>query len=400
MKTITNSFLALFLGVVVFGFAGIALAADFGGDNADYWYTEAIDSYPVENADYWYTEPYDNADYWYTEGDVNADYWYTSPESNADYWYTSPSGCDYYCGGSSYGCGSYCGGGYSSGLRPYSSGCGSYCGGSSYRPVTWYGSTPISISSPRYPSYPSYPVSGGGSTVVNNSNTNTNINNNSAVAIAYAAPQTPIVYTAPTPVTPVYPAPYCTINHAVASGSGIQAAYISWTSSNATTAYLSNSGNVSLSGSKTFWPTMTTTYTLTVYGQNGQTNTCSTTVVVNNYQPTTPYVSLTQIPYTGFDLGPVGNAMYWAGLVAFALSLGYVAVYYMPRMFAPVAYATRSYAPVVAAKAPILVEREEAEKAKIAPVVAAVRKAGTTDSMAIVQSKDGSMPKIVIARNY
>lgn len=143
---------------------------------------------------------------------------------------------------------------------------------------------------------------------------------------------------------------------------------------------------------------------MTVYGYNGQSATCSTYVA--GYVAPAPYVSLTQIPYTGFDFGPVGNAMYWVSLLAFAAAGAYLMIYYRG---GALAFATamapvrkQKFAPVVAPKAPILIEKEAALAAaeiKVQPVVAALRKvAGTIDTMAIVASKDGSMPKIVIQR--
>ncbi len=256
---------------------------------------------------------------------------------------------------------------------------------------------PISVSPPQYPpqkpSYPVYPPSTGGgssSNVTNITNIDNSINdsfnnyNSNNVIVAAVTPSTP--------TTPVYQTPYCSIHQAQASGSGT-GAYLSWTSSNATSAYLTNVGSVQLNGSQSVWPTNTTTYVLTVYGQNGQTSQCQATVYANN----APYVSLTQIPYTGFDFGPFGNAMYWAGLAIFALGAGYLAIYYVPAL-AVAGSAQRKFAPVVAPMAPILVEKQEA-LAVVHPVVAKMRKAGTTDTMAIVTSKDGSMPKIVIERN-
>ena len=66
-------------------------------------------------------------------------------------------------------------------------------------------------------------------------------------------------------------------------------------------------------------------YVLTVYGQNGQTATCNTYVTIGNSYPS---VTLSQIPYTGFDFGTVGDAMYFAMLAVFALAAGYLLVYY------------------------------------------------------------------------
>jgi hypothetical protein len=249
-------------------------------------------------------------------------------------------------------------------------------------------SKPVTISSPNYPSSASN----------YNYNSNVNVNNVSATAIAMA-PVYPIQYSVPTyPTQYTYPQPYCTINHALASGSGINAAYLSWSATNASSAYISNVGSVAVNGSQTVWPSMTTTYQMTVYGQNGQTANCSTTVYTNS----APYVSLTQIPYTGFDFGTVGNAMYWLGLAVLAVGGAYLMVYYLPRTMLgkagiptlALATNTKRYAPIVPAMAPVLAQKQAAH-----PIVAEMRTRGVQDTMAIVTSKDGSMPKIVIQRN-
>lgn len=261
---------------------------------------------------------------------------------------------------------------------------------------------PMTFGSPNYstPNYyaPAHPVSGG-SNITNTTVTNTNIDNsindsfnnynsNNTVVTAplsYATPQYPVVYTSQQP--------YCEIRQAQASGSGVTAAYLSWTSTNATSAYLTNVGSVPVNGSQTVWPTNSMTYTLTVYGANGQSAQCSTTI--SGYSA--PYVSLTQIPYTGFDFGTFGNAVYWFTLAAFALGLGYLAVYYIPTFALAGVRTQKKFAPAVAQKAPVLVEKEMVAS-KVVPIIEAIRR-GTMDTMAIIASKDGSMPKIVISRN-
>ncbi len=40
------------------------------------------------------------------------------------------------------------------------------------------------------------------------------------------------------------------------------------------------------------------------------------------------YVALSQIPYTGFDLGPVGNAIYWMSLLGVSAAGAYLLIYY------------------------------------------------------------------------
>ncbi len=100
-----------------------------------------------------------------------------------------------------------------------------------------------------------------------------------------------------------------------------QAVTISWNSSYAQSGFINNGmGSVALSGTRTVYPTQTTTYTGTFYGQNGQSVTCAATVYVNAYippvNPSAPYVTLAAVPYTGLELGPVGTVVYW-GFIAF-----------------------------------------------------------------------------------
>lgn len=312
----------------------------------------------------------------------------------------------YYYGGGSYGggnfdygCGSSCGGSWYT--PSYSTGCGSWCGTGGGQYVTPRFTAPSS-------SYTNI-VTNNVDNSQDNDNYNyiTNIDNSIRDSFNnYNSGNTSIVVTAPQ--TPVHttPAPYCTITHAQYGGYG-SGAYLSWTSTNASSAYLSGVGSVAVSGSQTVYAQGSQTYTLTVYGYNGQTATCATSVYGQVYVPPTynpPYVSLTQIPYTGFDFGPIGNAMYWVSLLGFAVAGAYLMVYYRggALAFATAMVPARKFAPVVAPKAPILVEREAAlshDEVKVQPIVASLRKAaGTLDTMAIVASKDGSMPRIVIQR--
>lgn len=124
-------------------------------------------------------------------------------------------------------------------------------------------------------------------------------------------------------------------------------AILRWTSSNASSAYLSGVGTVPLWGTQAVSALYDRTFTLTVYG-NGESQSCEVFVSGTgsygypygyqypNYQypaqypqfsASYPYISLTQIPYTGIDFGSAGNALYWAALLAFALAGGYLLVY-------------------------------------------------------------------------
>jgi len=210
------------------------------------------------------------------------------------------------------------------------------------------------------------------STNVNpNSNTNVNAtspirNTNNPVAVANAsngpitinntvnsAPVAPVAqYPVQHPIQYTFPTPSCTISSSNGYNNGYNSGYnynnynynnqqmtLTWVSSNGTSAYISpNVGSVNPNGSTTVYPNGYTTYTMTVTGSGG-TGTCQTTA---NYAytapayvaPAAPYVSLSQIPYTGFDYGPVGNAIYWMSLLAFAVAAGYLIVYHRGGAFA------------------------------------------------------------------
>lgn len=182
----------------------------------------------------------------------------------------------------------------------------------------------------------------------NNYNTNNNVNNNSVVyqAPTYNPPvynppvYNPPVYTTPPVVTPPYIPPYvppiynqyyptCTLNVSQTNISRGQAVTLSWYSNYTTGGTITYVGSVSTNGSITVYPNQTTTYTGTFWGQNGQQVTCSATVSVNYYaiaytQPATPYVSLSTVPYTGLDLGPVGAVIYWSLLILMCLVAAYL----------------------------------------------------------------------------
>lgn len=367
--------------------------------HADLWYDGGYD----EGS--WYDGGYDSGS-WY-DGGYDEGAWYDGGYSG-DQWYDAGSGTDWYDAGSADWYDAGTSDWYDAGYSTYydeSCNCYSYGSGGTGARSGSYGSSgystvrPMTINTPNYPVYnpPTKSTGGSSSSISNVTNTSVtnidnsirdsfnNYNSNNVSYVAPATPQYPVVHT--------NPAPYCQIYQASsASGYGVNAVYLSWSSSNATSAYLSGVGGVAVTGSKTVWPSAGTTYTLTVYGYNGQTAQCQTTV---NAYSATPYVSLSQIPYTGFDFGTFGNAMYWAGLAVFALGAGYLAIYYIPALAFAGVRSRKQFAPVVAPKAPILVEREAA----VAPIVSSIRKAGTTDTMAIFASKDGSMPKIVIDRS-
>lgn len=135
-------------------------------------------------------------------------------------------------------------------------------------------------------------------------------------------------------------APGCTIWRQETNGSAV---VLRWNSTDASSAYLSGIGSVSTFGQYTVYPTYDTTYTLTVYG-NGKSESCEieidrgySTYYPQNYNHygnqygynySYPYISLTQIPYTGVDLGVLGTAVYFLALALFAVAGAYLLAYY------------------------------------------------------------------------
>ncbi len=212
--------------------------------------------------------------------------------------------------------------------------------------------------------------------------------------------------------------PTCTIVATPSSVAAGQAVTLYWSSSNAWTAYLFG-GSVNTSGSTTVYPTQTTTYQLTVYSNQGLVGHCQTTAYIgSNYiyvPPVTPYVSLTQIPYTGFDFGTIGNSIYWMSLLAFAIAASYLALYYrggfgsvIGAMVAPYKR-TRASAviptPAIFAKESASATRATARMGSLAnlpvreTVAASAPHSAIKDSMQVVRSSDGAAPRIVITRS-
>jgi hypothetical protein len=276
------------------------------------------------------------------------------------------------------------------------------------------------------------------STINNNTNNNTNINNitnnnnSSAIAIAtvtpvaQTAPQYPVVYQQPPVVyqPPVYqppvivqPRPSCTISISNYNGGGYgqygtQLATLSWSSSAATNGYISpNVGSVSGYGSMQVYPTSGQMYTMTVYGAGGS-NTCSTqpyyvAMPVVTYNNPTPYVSLSQIPYTGIELDTLGSLLYWFSMVAFAGAAAYLVLYFNGGALATLGFRGRKneiVMPTIALSHPVLAPvavststpvETHTEKPVVSPIQ--IARTATTDTMKL-HTKAGEMPRITIAR--
>lgn len=239
---------------------------------------------------------------------------------------------------------------------------------------------------------------------INDSFNTVNSGNTTVTQLAPVTPQPIVQYTIPAPQYPVYPQPtyqqglYCVLTASPTVLQNGQTAYLSWTSQGATSAMLSDGlGYVSPNGSMAVRPESTRYYTLTVYGPGGV-RTCNATVTVVG---SAPYVSLTQIPYTGFDMGPIGNAMYWVALLSFAIAGAYLAVYYIPQT-GLLAFARSNRAAATTHESAIIVAPQEAprEDAHVAPDLASLPTAAhgmTRDSMSMSRSESG-IPRIVISR--
>ena len=148
------------------------------------------------------------------------------------------------------------------------------------------------------------------------------------------------------------------------------------------------------------------TATCQTYSNSYNYNYTAPTPVYNNYiaptppvyqAPTTPYVALTQIPYTGLDFRPVGNALYWLALALFAIAGGYLIVYYRGGGLTLLNDFIGADGPVPVRSAP----RAEQAIEKTETVATAKRSYapfGTKDSMKVEKSFNGEAPRIVIVR--
>ena len=143
--------------------------------------------------------------------------------------------------------------------------------------------------------------------------------------------------------------PSCTINTNVSSVQAGNPVNLSWSSTNATSAYINEGiGSVSFYGSRTVYPYNTKNYIMTVYNASGERATCTKTVGVyttpvvyhppivtvaqTNYTPAYDYVRINQVPYTGTNdvayvltliavaLASVGAVVYFRGNIAYAFA--------------------------------------------------------------------------------
>ena len=152
--------------------------------------------------------------------------------------------------------------------------------------------------------------------------------------------------------------PTCSLTVSPTSYTTGGSATLAWSGNEISTVDISNGIATATSspGSTTVSPATvgSYTYTGTFHAQTGQTLTCSATLVVTGgsggctsncggggspppiitlsalpHASTQPlaYLYLSQIPYTGLDLGPVGTTLYWLALIAWSLALAYLVLF-------------------------------------------------------------------------
>ncbi|MBI4133356.1 hypothetical protein HY478_01950 [Candidatus Uhrbacteria bacterium] len=128
-------------------------------------------------------------------------------------------------------------------------------------------------------------------------------------------------------------------------------------------------------------------------------------------------VTLSQIPYTGFDFGALGNGLYWLALLMFAGSLAYLVLYHrggiasvanglfhsrrrfsrmqaggspVPRIFAE---RTPLYQPTVVRRAEKSVAQKDGAEENVF-----LREGAPKDVMTLAPSKKGEAPRIIVTR--
>ena len=142
---------------------------------------------------------------------------------------------------------------------------------------------------------------------------------------------------------------------------------------------------------------------------------------VNPVVNPSPYVALTQIPYTGLDLGLFGNALYWIVLAGVALAGAYLLVYYLPSLKFLPALKLRQAGRQANSRGDTLPARasthaggqsqgvtspkvSEETPSKCEGVTSGTEShlrniyRGTSDIMQVIKSAHGAAPRIVISR--
>lgn len=153
--------------------------------------------------------------------------------------------------------------------------------------------------------------------------------------------------------TPPPGAVVCTLTPSVSTVAPGGTSVLTWTSSNATSATLTPGGAIAVNGSQAVTVNSDTTYTATFTGAAG-TISCTENIKVTSTPPSPScttncggggglnqpnislyrqpgeqplaFVSLSSIPYTGYDAGPFGIALFWMLLVGWSALVAWLIV--------------------------------------------------------------------------
>jgi len=154
--------------------------------------------------------------------------------------------------------------------------------------------------------------------------------------------------------TPDDPAPVCTLTASPSRVNPQQKTTLSWTSNNAVSATISSLGTVELNGSQSVTIAQATVFTATFVDGDGDEAVCTTRVTLNGgggsclncdddereeeeeeeeTEPTillskntvrSGFVTLDQVPYTGFEASPVMTVLFWLGVLALSAGIAYL----------------------------------------------------------------------------
>ncbi len=202
------------------------------------------------------------------------------------------------------------------------------------------------------------------------------------------------------------PGPSCTMRVSPSRIDEGDTARLTWDSDNVYRVRINEGiGSVSPSGSRSVSPNRPGTYEYegTFYGDNGDTIRCSATLRVRNEdrevvldslplvsaQPLT-YVALSDLPYTGLDLGPGGTMLYWLMLVLWSLAVAYVILGgALPFALRKVGILTEAQTHAVHAPAPI---HAPAPRPVVESVAAPVAHAAPTSTYEAFKAKSAEEP--------
>lgn len=189
-----------------------------------------------------------------------------------------------------------------------------------------------------------------GNVAVDGSQTVSPTQNTTYTLTGTSANGTTVTCSAPIVVTNTPPAPSCVMSVNPTSISSGGSATLSWGGTNISSVVIDQGiGSVGASGSQTVSPSGDTTYTGTFTATNGQILTCTASLDIESgggggggskkkpkvlldvlpHPPEQPlsFVYLSELPYTGLELGPMGTALYWLMLIGWSVAAGYLILF-------------------------------------------------------------------------